>query len=233
MLCCTTSFLAVEVDLSSCESPMATLPIRFLTLSLFSISYRFTRSAYQNSSDIRFTTQARLKMLPVDEGVNAVDPPSCAFGARSLGKLEAGLDILWSQQWLLPQLSEIDVAIVESPEYATAGRLGFCCLLQVMDSDGALAVRCDDHLVQLLLQEVNLGCGKRARAPLLFDGLLQAEKRVTEDVSLPSRLPMLEGFLPCAYHFLANLRSSSDIFVHPASSIVRCNEYIRDTSCLP
>ena len=53
--------------------------------------------------------------------------------------------------------------------------IALCCLLQVLDRDGTLAVRRDDHMVQLLLQEVNLGCGKRARAPLFFDGLLQAE----------------------------------------------------------
>ena len=69
--------------------------------------------------------------------------------------------------------------------------------------------------------------------PCFLTGFCKQSKRVTEDVSLPSRLPISEGFFPCEYYFLASLRSSSDIFVHPASGILRCNECKGQRSPIP
>ena len=103
--------------------------------------------------------QVDLEVLSINEGINVLDPPGPALAAILLGEVKACSDILGGEQRLFPQLAEVDVAIVQSPENAAARSLGLCCLLQVLDGNSALPIGLHDHVVQLLLEEVDLRHG--------------------------------------------------------------------------
>ena len=117
-----------------------------------------------------------LEVLAVNEGVDVAQPPCFGLATVLLGKREPGLHIGWGEDWLLAQLAEVDVPLVQRGQNGLRACLHLGGFPQLVHSDGGLAIGLHDQLVQAALQHVHLRVCKRSGPALLLGHLLHAEQ---------------------------------------------------------